>query len=175
MTLIVEDGSGKVDAESYLSVADAATRLARLGYTAFSSLSTDAEKEACLRFSTEDLDRSFYSNIRGCAANESQSLAFPRSGVYLEREYSELSVPEYVLATCAIGAENNANDMSASSFSNLPAGLKRVTLADGVDMELHKGGSTTTPLASRVKSKLGKMLRVIAYGNRSPFPLLTNF
>ena len=45
MTLIVEDGTGLANAESYVSVADATTYHANIGNTAWAAITSDATKE----------------------------------------------------------------------------------------------------------------------------------
>ena len=53
MALIVEDGSGKLDSESYISVADCTTYCTAHGLTAWTG--TDAAKETALRNATSSM------------------------------------------------------------------------------------------------------------------------
>ena len=52
MSLVVEDGTGKADAESYISVADADTYHSNRGNTDWAALTT-TEKEQLLRGATD--------------------------------------------------------------------------------------------------------------------------
>lgn len=75
MALIVEDGTGRADAESYFSVTDADTYHANIGNSAWATLSTQV-KEQCLRKATQYLD-SQYAFI-GYKLNSVQRLEWPR-------------------------------------------------------------------------------------------------
>ena len=77
MTLIVEDGTGLANAESYLSVTDWTTRLAALGYTLTST--TEAKGEAALRRGTRYIDGTYAQRWPGQAVNgRDQALDWPR-------------------------------------------------------------------------------------------------
>lgn len=85
MALIVEDGTGKADAESYLSVADLAAYATARGYALTGG---DPEKEAALRQATSYLDARWrYKAVKASAA---QALEFPRTGL---TDWSGLAVP----------------------------------------------------------------------------------
>jgi len=78
MALVVEDGTGKSDADSYLSEADADT------YNTAHSASTDwsgadsADKEKALRLATQYLDVRYDGLWKGYKATDAQALAWPR-------------------------------------------------------------------------------------------------
>ena len=74
MALIVEDGSGLSDAESYVSVADAGTYCTAHGLTAWTGV--DAVKESALRNATQYIDTMY--NFRSAKSYYSQALEFPR-------------------------------------------------------------------------------------------------
>ena len=78
MTLIVEDGTGLPDAESYASVAQADTYFAARGVVAWSG--TDAAKEAALRRATDYMAAVFGRLWRGWRASDTQALDWPRTG-----------------------------------------------------------------------------------------------
>ncbi len=78
MALIVEDGTGKSDAESYISVADANTYDSKYVASATWDAATDPEKEVALRKGTQYLDARYNGNWRGRRANEDQALDWPR-------------------------------------------------------------------------------------------------
>lgn len=80
MTLITEDGTGKVDAESYATVAEADTRLAAFGNTAWAAYSTSA-KEIRLRIATDYMVNTYRSLWKGYRTNATQALDWPRTYV----------------------------------------------------------------------------------------------
>lgn len=76
MPLIVEDGTGRQDADAYVSVAEAdAYFLTR--NAAWAGYTTDA-REAAIRFATSWLDDTYLSLWKGFRVLESQALAWPR-------------------------------------------------------------------------------------------------
>ena len=79
MAFVVEDGSARADANSYLSVADADAYWADHG-APVTWTGVDAVKEAALRAATAYLDRRFGARFRGCRVSSLQRLAWPRNG-----------------------------------------------------------------------------------------------
>jgi hypothetical protein len=84
MALIVEDGSGKSDSESYISVADASSYHTARGNTAWAALATDALREAALRRATDYMRQAYRSRWQGYKVNEDQALDWPRYDVEVE-------------------------------------------------------------------------------------------
>lgn len=80
MTLIVENGTGLSNAESYASVADADAYLAAYGVPATWAAADDAAKEIALRKATRYLDAVYAHDWPGCVKNPDQALAWPRYG-----------------------------------------------------------------------------------------------
>ena len=81
MSLVVEDGSGKTDADSYLSVADADTyHTNHSGSTDWSGADT-AVKEKALRLATQYLDVRYNGLWKGYRSNVGQALDWPRAYV----------------------------------------------------------------------------------------------
>ena len=78
MSLIVEDGTGKVDAESYQSVSAADTYFSNVGNSLWTG--STAVKEAALRKATIYLDSTY--QWQGSIFSLEQSLNWPRLGVY---------------------------------------------------------------------------------------------
>ena len=77
MSLIIEDGTGKVDAQSYVSAVDAdAYHLAR-GNSSWTG--TDAEKEAAIMRAMDWLDPYFTNRWPGFKYLDTQALEWPRS------------------------------------------------------------------------------------------------
>lgn len=127
MALVVEDGTGKVDAESYISLADAGTRHTNLGNTAWTG--TDAAKEAALRRATQFMLQRFRTRWKGVRISSTQALDWPRSvleavdGWYLESD----TVPTDVANACA--------DLALKALSEtLNEDLTRGVVRDKVDV-----------------------------------------
>ncbi len=95
MALVVEDGTGKTDADSYLSVADADTyHAAHSGSTDWSGAS-EADKEKGLRLATQYLDAKYNGRWRGYKNDSTQALAWPRGWGVDDEDYAidDASVP----------------------------------------------------------------------------------
>lgn len=91
MALEVEDGTGKTDAESYISVTDADTYFSKRGITLWATLLTE-EKEQALRRSTDYLGQVYRLRWKGARAVANQALDWPRSFVEQEDyEYAGLN------------------------------------------------------------------------------------
>lgn len=84
MALIVEDGTGKPDAESYISAADALAYLTSIGLT-WSATTTDAQ-EQCLRRATNYMLQAYRDRWTGfrVIVNPMQALDWPRYGVEVD-------------------------------------------------------------------------------------------
>jgi hypothetical protein len=81
MSLIVEDGTGKGDANSYLSVADADTYHTDHSGSADWSGAAAADKEKALRLATQYLDVRYDGKWKSRRSNSGQALAWPRANV----------------------------------------------------------------------------------------------
>lgn len=86
MALIVEDGTGKADAESYISVADATAYHAARGNSAWAGLASDTVREQMLRRATDFMVATYKQRWKGVPVSTVQALDWPRA--YVEREYS---------------------------------------------------------------------------------------
>ena len=79
MTLVVEDGTGKADAESYISVADATAYHAAMGNTAWAALASDTVREQLLRKATAYIGNMYAARWTGYRSTTSQALDLPRT------------------------------------------------------------------------------------------------
>ena len=108
MALIVEDGSGVENADSYLSVADADSHHADRGNAGWAG--DGAAKEAALRKATDYLGQTYRLRWLGARADAGQALDWPRTGL---GAIGGGVVPDEVrraaaeLALVALGAELN--------------------------------------------------------------------
>lgn len=105
-TFEVEDGSGKSDANSYLSVADADQYFEDHGDPA-GWTGIDSVKEAALRMATQYLDAVYGSYWRGTKYDTDQALEWPRTGARDDNghtyDYDDLPVKlEHATAEAAL-------------------------------------------------------------------------
>ena len=96
MTLIVEDGTGLANAESYVSVADATTYHANVGNTAWAAITSDTTKEQLLRKATDYMVAQYRLQYAGYRRYSTQSLDWPRLYVPLIDSLSANIYPQYV-------------------------------------------------------------------------------
>jgi hypothetical protein len=104
MSLIVEDGTGKADAESYISVADATTYHTNMGNRdAWGSIGNEAAKEAVLRQATSFMSNRYFEQWMGYGTNLTQRLDWPRIGVYTRNRnvVANNAIPDQIKAACA--------------------------------------------------------------------------
>lgn len=119
MALIHEDGTGKVDAESYVSVEDAnAYHTARnnAGWTG-----TDAVKEAALRKAASYFDGAYGSRLPGVKKTAAQALLLPRAYGY-DREGYLLDDDEVWSVVKAANAELALRALTAELAPDLARG-----------------------------------------------------
>ena len=102
MSLICEDGSGKSDSESYISVADASNYHTVRGNTAWAALASDTVREQCLRKATDYMEQVYRSRWQGCRVGETQALSWPRYDIEVEGYAVDSDiVPTEVKNACA--------------------------------------------------------------------------
>lgn len=87
MALIVEDGTGKVDAESFASVAEADTYHLNRGNAAWAALPSATVKEQCLRRATDYMQQMYRERWEGWRKTVAQALEWPRSGAISDANY----------------------------------------------------------------------------------------
>jgi len=120
MALIVEDGTGKVNAESYVSVADCAAYAAAHGLT---FTGDEPAKEARLRRATQYIDAQYA--FKGEEQTDAQALAWPRTVAN--------GVPrEIVSACCELACKSGDlwQDVDASSIVSETIGPLSTTYAE---------------------------------------------
>lgn len=114
MALVVEDGTGKADAESYISVADAGTWHSNRGNTAWAAIATEAAKEAALRKATDYMVQVYSLRWKGNRVTATQALDWPREGVEVYGfEIDSDVLPEAVANACAeLALRASAGDLT---------------------------------------------------------------
>lgn len=79
MAMVIEDGTGVADAESYVSISEATAYAEKMGHSAWLTASvTDAQREAALRQATAYIDSRY--RFRGRQSARTQALEWPRDG-----------------------------------------------------------------------------------------------
>jgi hypothetical protein len=112
MAIVVEDGTGKDNAESYASVADADAYHSSRGNAAWAALSTPV-KEENLRKATDYL-AAYDAVWKGSRVSSSQALAWPRRGVDAHNfEILSTVVPKAVtVATAILALKASAGELA---------------------------------------------------------------
>lgn len=83
MALVVEDGSGLPNAESFISAVDASTYHAARGNVAWAAIADDATREIYLRQATDYMEGIYRLRWKGYRLNAVQYLSWPRQSVFL--------------------------------------------------------------------------------------------
>jgi hypothetical protein len=81
MALIVEDGTGKADADTYCSLADATSYHAAMGNTAWAALANDTLREQALRRAAAYMVQTYRTRWAGYRVSKTQALDWPRYDV----------------------------------------------------------------------------------------------
>ena len=90
--IVVEDGSGVANADSYITVAEARAYAAKRGFTTFDAL-TDGEVEAKIILAM-DVVESYRGSFKGTKASSTQALQWPRADVYIDgTEIASTTIP----------------------------------------------------------------------------------
>lgn len=162
MALIVEDGTGKADAQSYASVATATAYHANFGNAAWDNAVID-EKEVALRKATAYIDGHY--RFKGEPDSETQALSWPRYGVIVgEFELASNAIPSKVVAaTCALALRALSGDLESDESSQYVesvtvgpisrkmsaprfGGQKRFAAVDALLRDLTRGGLNSVGL-----------------------------
>jgi hypothetical protein len=81
MALIVEDGTGLANAESYISVVDATAYHAARGNADWAALASDTVREQLLRKATDYMQQEYRTRWKGVRVLSTQALDWPRAYV----------------------------------------------------------------------------------------------
>ena len=103
MAIVVEDGTGKTDADAYISVADADTYHVNYTGSASWAAATTATKEIAIRNATQYIDIKYNGRWRGRRTHDTQALDWPRSSIADRDGYGIDSdeMPTRLLNACA--------------------------------------------------------------------------
>ena len=136
MALIVEDGSGLVNAESYISVADAATYHANRGNAAWAAIASDIIREQLLRKATDYMMAVYRLRWAGYRYNSSQALDWPRLYVPILDTLSTNQFPQYVdFNVVTVAVKNACAELALkANTETLMADLSQATIKEKVDV-----------------------------------------
>lgn len=118
MALVVEDGSGKSDSNSYSNTASADAYYADQGYAGVTS--TDGS----LIRGSRALDERYRSQLQGIKSTTGQAMAWPRDGV--EDEDGNVLASDAIPARWVMASQEMARTLTASQTDDAPASVKRV-------------------------------------------------
>jgi len=114
ITLVVENGMGLPDANSYCDLDFAIEYCTMKGYTDWLKLSENQQKIFIIR-GTEFVDN-FYT-WKGIRHRQSQSMAFPRDDIYDDDRYPVDGIPDKLKKACIEAAFLNASSSANTLFS----------------------------------------------------------
>ena len=141
MALVTEDGTGKSDAESFISVEDADDYFEARGITNWGEKLSTTEKEQALRRGTDYLEATYGDRWKGERVTADQALSWPRYGV-CQNGFDVASdvVPVAVQRACAemairAAAGELSPDLGAQVKSE-QVGPIAVTYADGARQQV---------------------------------------
>lgn len=152
MALIVEDGSGRADAESYGSVAAASVYFTNLGNTAWGLLTTQ-QQEALLRKGTMYIDAQYGERMRGRKKSSTQALEWPRVEAYDNSDYvipSDTLPTRLLQATFEAALLSNTQDLLPTLST--PGSIKSTVQKVAVITEeiTYTGGASQIPYVHKV-------------------------
>lgn len=147
MPLIVEDGTGLADAESYISVADATVYHAARGNAAWAALASDTLREQYLRRATDYMHASYDSRWAGYRVKTTQALSWPRNEVPIKDAssfgfayWANDAVPAIVANACA---ELALRAVSGELMPDLERAVRRERVGP-IDTEYEPGALQST-------------------------------
>lgn len=114
ITLVVENGTGLPDANSYCDLDYAVEYCTMKGYTDWLKLPENQQKIFIIR-GTEFVDN-FYT-WKGIRHRQSQSMAFPRDDIYDDDRYPVDGIPDKLKKACIEAAFLNASSSANTLFS----------------------------------------------------------
>ena len=161
--LIVEDGTGKPDADSYVSLSDAKTLAAKYGWVLPED---DGEAEAALRNGAMYIDLQ-EPNMCGTRVSAQQSLAYPRTGTSIHGfPVANNVIPSQVIqAQVAAAVEyGKGSDVRASTDGRITT-MERVEGA--VTVQYANNGNTGATIT--ITSAMDALKPILCMGGNNGF------
>jgi hypothetical protein len=166
ITLIVEDGSGKSNANSYTSIAEGDAYHDAHLYSSDWTGATDATKDIALAMATRQLDEKF--TWDGTKANETNALQWPRHNTTDRGGYAieSTEIPQDLinataeLARLLIGSDRTA-ESGTKGFSELKAGslMMKIDKSDSAKVMDDTIISMVSPFGSSKESGVIRLVR----------------
>ena len=160
ITLVVEDGTGLPNANSYCDLDFAIEYCTMKGYTDWLKLS-DSEQKVFIIRGTEFVDN-FY-NWKGIRHKQSQSMSFPRDEIYDDDKYPVNGIPERLKKACIEAAFLNSSSGTSTLFSTKDenGGIKKQKV-DTLEVEYfgnQKSGDSSSVDYTTIYDVLNKLLK----------------
>lgn len=168
MALIVEDGSGIADAESYISVSDAVAYAEARGLTFPGTTGPEiTAAEQALRRATEFIDQRYGSRFIGQWTTTTQALAWPRVYAYYRDEAlaDDFIPPQVKAATVQAAVRELASPGSLTPDVTTGTIKKRVRVEGAVEVEYAVGAgnaASQTPIVSIIDQILAPLLAMVS-------------
>jgi hypothetical protein len=115
MALVHEDGTGKADAESFVSLADATARHTAFGNAAWAAAASDTVREQALRKATAYMEQAYRERWSGNRHTVEQALSWPRNSVVVDGYVvidSDVVPPEVSNACADLALKALSDDLS---------------------------------------------------------------
>lgn len=164
MALVVEDGTGKSDAESYVSV-DACGAYATLQGLEFSTLPAD-DAEAALRRATRWLDARYRTRFPGRRVNgRSQALEWPRTDAWTSECPPELiaddEIPAEIVKACCEAAIRELAEAGSLNPDFQPGSIIKRDKVGDVETEFKETASANPyrPIVGVIDDLLAGLLK----------------
>ena len=156
MALIVEDGTGIADANSYVSEQELTDYLLDRGL----DLSRGADPVALIIRAMDYIESKDY---RGSKTHVGQALKFPREGVHLDgEEVAKTSVPKLVkMAVCQLAYDANSQDLMPTLDGKV---IARERVEGAVDVSYDANLSSPYAVFTQAEALLSKFYSVGSIG-----------
>lgn len=166
MALIVEDGSGKSDAESYVSVSDCVSYAAARGLTFPAEPAANAE--AALRRGTSWLDGAYRGSFPGRRKNgRAQALEWPRMDAWDNSRppdpIRDDEIPVEIVHACCEAAIRELAAPGSLSPDVTPGQIEKRIKVEGIEIEYAIGAGTVAeqrPVVSIIDDILSSLIAI---------------
>ncbi len=168
MALVIEDGTGKTDADSYLSLADCDTYHTAKGDFATWDASEDALQEVALRQATAWIDTKFRLRWKGTRTNETQALTWPRSSVVDEDDFTlDTDAMPQRLFDCTAEMALKALSETLMPDQETPGAIEREKVKVGpLEEDITYSGASQQKLYAFAEAMLRGLIRPGSYVER---------
>ena len=163
MAFVVEDGTAKADANSYVTIADADSYFADRGNTAWTG--ADAVKQAALVKATDYIEGRFGQRFIGSKKTTTQALSWPRTGA---EDFADTIIPVGLRRACmeyavrALSAEL-APDLKVDASGLTVVATKKKVGPIETDYAVPQTGLGSTPMLFRPYPAADMLLRGLVY------------